>query len=68
MDQYFNTRKENIFNEYESLISRPNQRIVPGNGIYERYKFPALTRDHIPPHWMYDFNPETNIIILIFMI
>ena len=30
------------------------------NGIYERYVNPVLTRDHIPPFWMYDPNPKTN--------
>ena len=60
MDTIFNTRKERLFNEYETLINRSNQKIVPGIGIYDRHQFPALTRDHIPPHWMYDLNPETN--------
>jgi len=46
---------------YESLIRSPNP-VYEGrcNGIYERYVHPVLTRDHIPPFWMYDPNPETN--------
>ncbi len=46
---------------YESLIRSPNQ-VYDGlcNGIYERYVHPVLTRDHIPPFWMYDPDPETN--------
>ena len=30
------------------------------NGIYERWEHPVLTRDHVPPFWMYDPDPETN--------
>ena len=46
---------------YERLLSRPNpvdERFY--NGIYTRYQHPVLTREHIPPFWMYDPNPETN--------
>ena len=46
---------------YESLINAPN-RVHEGryNGVYERYVNPVLTREHIPPFWIYDPNPETN--------
>ena len=30
------------------------------NGIYDRYEFPVLTREHIPLAWQYDINEETN--------
>ena len=46
--------------EYETLISRENEKILPGNGIFERYKYPILTADHTPLEWRYDFNSETN--------
>ena len=46
---------------YETLIHTPN-RVHEGryNGIYERYVNPVLTREHIPPFWIYDPNPKTN--------
>ncbi len=46
---------------YESLVCRPN-RINQHfyNGIYDRWVYPVLTREHVPPFWMYDVNPETN--------
>jgi 4-O-beta-D-mannosyl-D-glucose phosphorylase len=34
--------------------------VLPGNGIYERYKNPVLTRNHVPIGWRYDLNPKTN--------
>lgn len=30
------------------------------NGIYDRYEYPVLTRQHIPLTWQYDLNWETN--------
>ncbi len=30
------------------------------NGVYDRYIYPVLTREHIPLTWQYDLNPETN--------
>lgn len=45
---------------HESLITRRNEIILSGNGIYERYKYPVLTCEHAPLEWRYDLNPETN--------
>ena len=46
---------------YESLISRANPVDESFyNGIYQRYQHPVLTRDHIPPFWMYDADPAAN--------
>ena len=46
---------------YEALINRPNMVDESHhNGIYERWMHPVLTREHVPPFWMYDPNPTTN--------
>ena len=46
---------------YEKLIQTKNTvNQERYNGIFERWTNPVLTRDHIPPFWMYDPNPETN--------
>ena len=45
---------------YEDIISRKNKKTEFYNGIYDRYEYPVLTRDHIPLTWKYDLNPETN--------
>ena len=60
MSKDFITRKQEIYSRYEKLIGRSNIVVYPGNGVYERYQYPALSSDHIPPHWMYDLNPNTN--------
>ncbi|MBR4359517.1 MAG: glycosidase [Clostridia bacterium] len=46
---------------YEALIRQKNA-VNPRfyNGIYQRWVRPVLTREHIPPFWMYDPNPDTN--------
>ena len=46
--------------KYERLIERKNVKSDFYNGIYDRYEYPVLTRDHIPLTWKYDLNPETN--------
>ena len=45
---------------YEALVTRKNRPSGFYNGIYTRWENPVLTRDHAPPLWRYDLNPETN--------
>lgn len=59
MNRYDN-RLHILTKEYDELISRENEKILPGNGVFERYKYPILTADHPPLEWRYDLNPETN--------
>ena len=59
MNRYDN-RLHILTKEYDELISRENEKILPGYGVFERYKYPILTADHPPLEWRYDFNPETN--------
>lgn len=44
----------------EQLLQRPNRKTDFYNGIYDRWEFPVLTREHAPVEWCYDLNPETN--------
>lgn len=44
----------------EKLLNRNNCRTEFYNGIYDRYQYPVLTREHIPLTWRYDLNKETN--------
>lgn len=46
--------------KYNKLISMKNVKADIYNGIYDRYVYPVLTREHIPLAWKYDLNPETN--------
>ena len=44
----------------EKLIARKNQKSRFYNGIYDRYEYPVLTREHAPIIWRYDLEKETN--------
>lgn len=44
----------------DKLFARKNEKSDFYNGIYDRYRDPVLTRDHIPLFWKYDLNPRTN--------
>ena len=44
----------------EKLLSRKNVKSDFYNGIYDRYEYPVLTREHIPLTWRYDLSPRTN--------
>lgn len=46
--------------EKEVLLNRSNEIVLPGNGIYFRYKNPVVTAGHVPLFWEYDLNPENN--------
>ena len=58
--QNFKTRLKALRKEYKKLILKKNTPVLPGNGIFERYKNPVVTASHIPLEWRYDLNPETN--------
>ena len=60
MNELFEKNKAIVMKKYEETIVRKNVKSDFYNGIYDRYEFPVLTRDHIPPFWKFDMNPETN--------
>ncbi|MDR1465881.1 MAG: glycosidase [Oscillospiraceae bacterium] len=45
---------------YEALLARPNEKLAPGNGVYDRWRYPVLTRDHTPPFWRYDYSKTAS--------
>lgn len=57
-----------IHEKYEELLNTQEQLLVKKNevqssyynGIYSRYKNPVLTRHHVPIHWRFDLNANTN--------
>ncbi len=42
------------------LIGKKNRKADFYNGIYDRYVDPVLTREHVPVHWKYDVDADTN--------
>ena len=47
-------------NKQEKILSRKNFKTDFYNGIYDRYEYPVLTREHIPLTWRYDLDENTN--------
>ncbi len=57
----FEEKKQRVIDRYEETLSRNNHVNEQFyNGIYDRYQYPVLTRDHIPYFWKYDLCKETN--------
>ena len=44
----------------ELLLKRNNVKSDGYNGIYDRYEYPVLTREHVPLTWRYDLDWNTN--------
>ncbi len=53
-------RYDTELKKQEELLNRKNEKADFYNGIFDRYKYPVLTREHIQLTWRYDLNPETN--------
>ena len=60
MNTDFDSRLKLLTEEHQKLITRKNEKVEPGNGIFHRFKYPVLTGSHAPLFWKYDLNCETN--------
>lgn len=56
----FEDRLSMLESKHRALINKPNTQVLPGNGIFVRYKNPIITADHTPLFWRYDLNKTTN--------
>ena len=66
----FKNRLSALRQRYETLLNRENRPVAPEdglgtfryaqNGIYEKYKYPVLTAEHVPIEWKYDLNEKDN--------
>ncbi|MEM9260371.1 MAG: glycosidase, partial [Bacteroidota bacterium] len=56
----FQERDQALREEHQALITRINDPILPGNGIYTRYRYPIITAAHTPLFWRYDFSETDN--------
>lgn len=60
----FQKRYQTIRTRYKHVINTGNEPLESKNGIFSRYRHPILTADHVPPEWIYDFDPEDNPLLL----
>ncbi|PZR21981.1 MAG: glycosidase [Citrobacter freundii] len=61
---YFNERKRELEQQFNSLLEKQNYPVFSGNGIFERYKNPVLTSAHAPLLWRYDLDQQKNPYLL----
>jgi 4-O-beta-D-mannosyl-D-glucose phosphorylase len=59
-DESFMRRLKTLADEHKNLLKWKNEKLEPGNGIFDRYRYPVLTAEHTPLFWRYDLNPATN--------
>jgi 4-O-beta-D-mannosyl-D-glucose phosphorylase len=60
----FDEKVKQLFKKHKKLTERKNESIEEDHGIYNRYKYPVLTREHIPIPWRFDLNYNTNPYVL----
>jgi 4-O-beta-D-mannosyl-D-glucose phosphorylase len=50
-----------LVEKQEEFLSRKNAKKEDFyNGIYDRFEHPVVTRHHVPLHWRFDLNKESN--------
>ncbi len=63
-DHHFHQKLESLKKEHQEFLSQKNIPLPDYNGIYTRYKNPVVTASHAPLHWRFDFNQQTNPLLL----
>ncbi len=58
--EIFDRRLAHLHKEQERLLALENEPLLPGNGIYERWHNPVVTREHVPLAWRYDLDFSRN--------
>ncbi|MBN1695550.1 glycosidase [candidate division WOR-3 bacterium] len=56
----FEEKLKCLFEKQNKLIYRKNESIEESHGIYKRYKYPVLTREHVPITWRFDLDYGRN--------
>jgi len=59
-ESLFKNKLHKLYTEYEELIHRKNVELPSENGIYSRFKYPVLTREHVPIFWRFDIDYSKN--------
>ena len=56
----FQDKVKALRERHKALLTRKNEPIPFGCGIYEKYCYPILTAEHTPLEWRYDFSEHDN--------
>src|SRR5580765_2405988 len=57
MKKIFFDRRAALLKRHQQITERKNKKIrLSGSGVFNRYKYPVLTSEHIPLNWRFDLN------------
>lgn len=60
-DNSFTSRLHYLQQRYDALLSRSNEVDTSWeNGVFQRYRYPVVTNEHVPLSWRYDFDACAN--------
>ena len=62
--EYFNKRVKEVTDKHSEITNRKNEKEFSINGVFNRYKYPVLTRESIPLNWRFDYSYERNPMFL----
>lgn len=60
----FDQKIRQLFTNQAQLLSRSNEPLADSNGIYQRWRYPVVTADHVPVYWRYDLDEKSNPLLL----
>ncbi len=65
MEKKFYERQKELSKQHQYIIKRKNKKIkLNKSGVFDRFKSPVLTSEHVPLSWRYDLNEKTNPFLL----
>ncbi len=57
----FQQRLSDLVDRQRELIERSNEKDTTWyNGVFERWRYPVVTAEHVPLHWRYDLDETSN--------
>jgi len=56
----FQQRRDAVMQSHQALLQVKNTVEDQGNGLFDRWKLPVVTPEHVPLEWRYDFDESTN--------
>ncbi len=56
----FDERLKWLVSTHKEVMARKNESLPSDNGIYDRYRYPVISREHTPLFWKYDLDRNTN--------
>ena len=56
----FDERLKWLVSNHKEVMARKNDPMPSENGIYDRYRYPVIAREHTPLFWKYDLDRKTN--------